>query len=102
MKYCVALDNCVNLFAAFRAPSLSSSIFPWKQYVFATISAPHTPKFEVCITRVDCWTSVIEGRKSERAGGRGKGGSPGERVISANNARACECVQFNDFQPEFR
>lgn len=100
MKYYVALDNCVNLFAAFRAPSLSSSIFPGKQYVFATISVPHTPKFVVCITRVDCWTSVIEGRKSERAGG--KGGSPGERVISANNARACECVQFNDFQPEFR
>lgn len=30
MKYCIALDNYVNLFAAFRAPSLSSSIFPGK------------------------------------------------------------------------
>jgi len=32
---------------------------------------------------VDSWTSVIEGRESERAdGGRGEGGSPGERAIS--------------------
>lgn len=45
-------------------------------------------------------TSVIEGRESERAGG--EGGSPGERAISVNDVRACECVQFNDFQPEFR
>lgn len=60
---------------------------------------------------MDSSTSVIEGRESERAEGgegereasvRGEGGSPGERAISANDVRACECVQFNDFQPEFR
>jgi len=94
----------VNSFSAFRAVAIAVIV----NFSETMPRIRHTPLTRAQakirgITRVDSSTSVIEGRESERAdGGRGEGGSPGERAISANDARACECVQFNDFQPEFR
>lgn len=62
-------------------------------YVFAL---PGVAKFKVSLVRIARRASWSEmGRVPEE--GRKTRSSQREQ-----NARACECVQFNDFQPEFR